>query len=198
MKTKSIVLCCLIVASVFLMSNEYSSAKSKAQKAVVNIGVVDVRKCFRDCKRNVKYGAEAMAEESKWEAEQEKLSREIESQKIGLNALKPGSSDYLAQVKGLLQKQADLEAARQFNNQQRTIKDQRWTEDLYMEILKIVSELAEKEQLSLVVQKDVVDFPTASPDELMLTLSTHKLLYSGGCLDITDEVIAKLDAGKKD
>jgi Skp family chaperone for outer membrane proteins len=180
------------------MSHEYGSAKSRADKAVVNIGVVDVRKCFRDCKRNVKYSADVMAEESKWDTEQGKLSREIDSQKIGLKALKPGSSDYLAQIKELLQKQANFEAARQFNNQQRTLKDQRWTEDLYMEILKIVGELAEQKQLDLVLQKDVINFPTASPDELMLTLSTHKLLYSGGCLDITDEVMAQMDAGQKD
>ncbi len=194
MKTKAVVLYCLIGASVFLMSHEYGLAKSKAQKAVVNIGVVDIRRCFRDCKRNATYSADAMAEQAKWDAEQQKISREIDSQRAGLKALKPGSSDYLAQVKELLQKQAGLEAARQFNNQRRALKDQRWTEDLYIELLKIIRELAEQKQLDLVLQKDVPSLPAASPEELMLTLNTHKLLYSGGCLDITDEVLAQLDA----
>jgi Skp family chaperone for outer membrane proteins len=207
MKTKTMVLCCLIGAAVSLMSYENSTAKSKADsraslqkqdKGVVNIGVVDVRRVFRDCKRNAKYGAEVMAEESKSEAEREKLSREIDSQKTGLNALKLGSSDYLAQIKELLQKQADLEAARQFNSQQRTLKDQRWTEELYMEVLKIVNKLAEEKQLDMVLQKDVVEFPSGSPDELMMTLSTHKLMYCGGCVDITDEVRAQLDTEQKD
>ena len=196
MKTKARVLCCLIGTIVLFAGYEYSLAKAKADKAVANIGVVDIRRVFRDCKRNAKYGANAMAEETKWNAEQEKLSKEIDSQKAGLKALKLGSSDYLAQVKELLQKQADIEAARQFNSQQRTSKDQRWTEDIYIEILKIIGELAEQKQLDLVLQKDVADFPTESPDELMMTLSTHKLLYSGGCLDITDEVLTRLDAEK--
>lgn len=196
MKTKAVVLYCLVGAIVLFAGYEYSLAKPKDNKAVANIGVVDVRKVFRDCKRNAKYGADAMAEEAKWNAEQERLTKEIESRGAGLKALKPGSSDYLAQVKELLQKQADLEAARQFNNQQRTSRDQRWTEGLYVEILKIIGELAEKKQLDLILQKDVVDFPTDSPDELMMTLSTNKLLYSDGCLDITDEVLAQLDAGK--
>lgn len=196
MKTKAVVLYCLIGVIVLFAGHEYGLAKSKADKAVANIGVVDIRRVFRDCKRNAKYGASAMAEESKWNAEQERLTKEIESRGAGLKALKPGSSDYLAQVKELLQKQADLEAARQFNSQQRTSKDQRWTEELYIEILKIIGELAEKKQLDLVLQKDVADFPTESPDELMMTLSTHKLLYSDGCLDITDEVLAQLDAAK--
>lgn len=196
MKTKAVVLYCLIGAIVLFAGHEHSLAKSKTDKAVVNIGVVDIRRVFRDCKRNAKYGAGVMAEEAKLEAEQERLSKEIDSQKAGLKALKLGSSDYLAQVKELLQKQADLEAARQFNDQQRTLKDQRWTEELYIEILKIIGELAEQKQLDLVLQKDVAEFPTASPDELMMTLSTHKLLYSGGCLDITDEVLAQIDAAK--
>jgi Skp family chaperone for outer membrane proteins len=196
MKAKSIVLCCLIGAIVLFAGHEHSSAKSKADKAAANIGVVDVRKVFRDCKRNAKYGASVMAEEGKWKAEQEKLAKEIESQRNGLRALRPGSDDYLAQYKEMLQKQAELETTRQFNAQQRAMKDQRWTEGLYMEILKIVAELAEQKELDLVLQKDVVDFPTESPDELMLTLSTHKLLYSDGCLDLTSEVLAQVDAEK--
>jgi len=185
--------------------HEYSLAKPKADPSaflrkqdtgVVEIGVVDIRSCFRDSRRNAKYGANAMAEQDRWDAEQQRLSKEIDSQEAGLKALKPGSSDYLAQIKELLQKQAELEAARRFNNQQRTLRDQRWTEGLYMKILKIIRELAGQKQLDLVLQKDVADFPTASPDELMLTLNTHKLLYSDGCLDITDEVIARLDAEK--
>jgi Skp family chaperone for outer membrane proteins len=196
MKAKAIVLCCLIGAIVLFAGHERGSAKSKADKVVANVGVVDVRKVFRDCKKNAKYGASVMAEEEKWNAEQEKLAKEIESQGNGLRALRPGSGDYLAQYKELLQKKAELETSRQFNTQQRTAKDQRWTEELYIEILKIVAELAEQKELDLVLQKDVADFPTESPDELMLTLSTHKLLYSGGCLDITSEVLARLDAEK--
>ncbi len=196
MKTKAVVLYCLTGVIVLFAGHEYSSAKPKDDKAVANIGVVDVRRVFRDCKRNAKYGADALAEQARLDAELEKLSKEIDSQKAGLKALKPGSSDYLAQIKELLQKQAKLEANRQFNNQQRALKDQRWTEGIYVEILKIISALAEQKRLDLVLQKDVAEFPTESPDELMMTLSTHKLLYSGGCLDITDEVMAQLDAQK--
>ncbi len=194
MKTKTLALYCLIGAVVLLMGHAYSSAEPKAVENVAKIGVVNIRKIFRDCKKNAKYRQDAMADQSKWDAEMEKLQKEIEQQKDGLKVLKPGSSDYLAQMKELMQKQAELEAGRQFNNQQRALKDQRWTEDLYKEILKVVRELAEEKGLVLVFEKGEVDFPVSSPDELMLTLSTHKLLYSNSSLDITDEVTARLDA----
>ena len=48
----------------------------------------------------------------------------------------------------------------------------------------------------MVVEKDEVEFPALSVDGAMLAIRTHKLLYSGGCLDITDEVMAWLDKEK--
>jgi Skp family chaperone for outer membrane proteins len=181
MKTKTLALYCLIGAVVLLMGHEYSSAEPKAVESVTKIGVVNIRKIFRDCKKNTRHRQEVLADQSKWEAEMEKLQKEIEQQKDGLRALKPGSGDYLTQMKELMQKQ-------------RVLKDQRWTEDLYKEVLQITRELAEKKGLVLVFEKGEVEFPVASPDELMLTLSTHKLLYSKSSLDITDEVTARLDA----
>jgi Skp family chaperone for outer membrane proteins len=87
-----------------------------------------------------------------------------------------------------------LNALQDYNKQQRMLKDKRWTEGLYEEILQLTSELAAEKGLELVFDKDEPEFPAASSDELMLTLSTNKVLYSGGCLDITAEVIARLDA----
>ena len=196
MKTIVMVLSCLIGVVVLFVCYGYSSAVPKDKTVADKIGVVNIRKVFRDCKRNDKYRADAMSEQARLDTEQQKLQNEIEAQKVGLKALKPGSNDYLTQVKELLKKQAELEANRQFNNQQRVLKDQQWTENLYKEILQITSELAEQKGLVMVFEKGEVEFPSMSPDDLMLTLSTHKLLYSDGCLDITDEVIARLDAEK--
>jgi len=58
----------------------------------------------------------------------------------------------------------------------------------------MTNELAKQKGLDLVFESDEPEFPASSRDELMLTISTHKLLYSGGCLDITDDVVAQLDA----
>ncbi len=197
MKTKVIVLSCLIGAVVLFLCCGYGSAEPKSKTVTDKIGVVNIRKVFRESKKNAKYRADALSEQARLEAEGQRLQREFEAQKAGLKALKPGSSDYLVQVKELLQKQAELEANRQFNNQQRTIKDQQWTESFYKEILKITSELGEQKGLVMVFEKGEVEFPSMSPDELMLTLSTHKLLYCGGCTDITDDVITRLDAEQK-
>ena len=196
MKIKIMILSCLMVAAVLSMGAELRSAGSKADIPGSRIGVVSIRKIFQDCKRNAKYRQEATAEQDKVIAELKKLSKEIEAERAGLQTLKAGSDDHLALMKEILAKQANLQALQEFHKQQMALKDQKWTEELYKDILQEVREVAERKSLDLVFEKDEVEFPASSANELMLTIRTHKLLYSGGCLDITDEVTARLDEEK--
>ncbi len=196
MKIKIMILSCLMVAAVLSMGAELRSAGSKADIPGSRIGVVSIRKIFQDCKRNAKYRQEATAEQDKVIAELKKLSKEIEAERAGLQTLKAGSDDHLALMKEILAKQANLQALQEFHKQQMALKDRRWTEELYKDILREVREVAEQKSLDLVFEKDEVELPALNASELMLTIRTHKLLYSGGCLDVTDEVTARLDGEK--
>lgn len=160
------------------------------------VGVVSIRKIFQDCKKNARYREETAAEQNKVISELERLSKEIEAEKAGLATLKTGSSDYMALMKEIFLKRASLQAQQEFHKQQLSLKDQRWTEELYQEILQITRQVAEQKGLGLVFEKGEVELPALSANELMLTIRTHKLLYGGGCLDITDEVMARLDKEK--
>ena len=169
--------------------------KLKVAKAsgVPAIGVVDVRRIFQECKRNANYRQEAEQEQGKIIAELEALSREIEDEKARLQTLKIGSDDYLASAKEVLENQAKLQAQQEFYKQRMGLKDQQWTEQLYREILVAASEVAEQQGLPLVLEQDEPELPALSATELMMAIRTHKLLYSGGCVDISNEVLARLD-----
>jgi hypothetical protein len=45
----------------------------------------------------------------------------------------------------------------------------------------------------VVLEKDEIEVSTLGVNELNQTMITHKVLYSGGCVDISNEVIALLD-----
>jgi len=158
------------------------------------IGVVSIRKIFRDCKRTAQYRQEVTDEFQRTEAEENKLNDEIQAQKAGLRTLKIGSESYMAQVKEILEKQASLQAKQEFNKQQRALKEQRITEKIYGDILRITGEVAKEKGLDLVFEASEPKLPASSPTELELSMGTHKLLYGGGCSDITDEVISRLDS----
>jgi len=187
-------LACLMGVVVLSLGREFSSAQPKTGALSVKIATVSVRKVFLSCQANARYRADELAEQSKISAAMDLLRKEIQAQEAGLKALRPGSADHLEQYRELFNKQYALEAQQKFNSQQRMLKDRRWTEELYKEILRITKTLAEEKGLDMVLEKDEPEFPVPSPDELMMTLSTHKVLFSAGCVDITDEVVARLDA----
>ncbi len=197
MKIKTIIFVLLagvVVLTVPMLWAEEGRANSQADTAAVKIGVVSVRRLFQNSRRNAVYMEQAGAEQSKIIAELEKLSREIEAERAGLKVLKEGSSDYLTAMRQLLTKQAYFQAQQEFHKQQMELKDHQWTERLYKDILRHTEEVAKQKGLDLVFEKDEVELPSPSPNELMMTIRTHKLLYSGGCLDITADVLARLDA----
>jgi len=193
MKIKTIILGCLMGVVVLLFVHEYSMAQVKTNDTVLPIGLVDVRRALRECKATAKYRERTNAENSTTDAEEEQLSREIQALAAGLRALKQGSSDYLTQYKEYLQKQNDLKTMQEFNPQQKALKHQQWTQELYKEILRITKVLAAEKGLPLVLGSDEPEFPMQRYEELAMTLSTHKVLYSNGCIELTDEVIAELD-----
>lgn len=193
MKSKVIILGCLICLILLSVGHESSWALGKKNN---KIGVLDVRRIFQDCKRNAKYRKSAILEQEKILNELEKLSKEIEAERLGLRALKSDSVDYMATVKELLTKQAKLQAQQEFYKQQLEMKDQRWTEGLYQDIIKATGKVAGKRGLDLVLENEKPEFPAATPSDLMMSIRTNKVLYAGGCIDITDEVMAVVDAMK--
>jgi len=197
MKIKILVLSSLIGIIVLSMGHEYSLGESKEVKPSGGIGVVCIERIFQECKRNAAYRQEATAEQDSIVAELEKLSKEVEAEKAGIKTLKVGSNDYMLSMKEILEKQAKLQAQEEFQKQQLGLKDQRWTEELYNDILQRTSEVAQQKGLDMVLEKGQMNLPAGSVNELMLRIRTHKVLYSGGCVDITDEVMAKVDESKE-
>jgi len=104
MRIKTMVLSCLIGIVVLSIGYEYSRAEPEANEQTLKIGVVSVRRVFRDCKRNLAYRADTLAEQSKIREELQTLSKEIAAAEAGLKTLKAGSDDHLAQVKTLFEK----------------------------------------------------------------------------------------------
>ena len=198
MKARTMVLGCLAGVVILAMGypdggNRDSQAQSKGDTPSSKIGIVSILKVFRDCKRSAAHRTEFNAEQFKIRAALKTLSEEIEKQEAGLKALKPDSSDYLIQRKELIDKRVRLEAEQKFNEEQAILKRYKLSKELYQDILRITSELAEQKGLYLVLQKDEIDEISLSVNEISRTMSTHKVLYSGGCVDISDEVVARLD-----
>jgi len=196
MKMRGIVSGCLLSVVVLFAAHQYGTVQAGAGISTSKIAVVSVSRALRDCLPTVKYREKTTADNDKMALEEARLNRDVQALTGEIRALRRGSDDYMARYKELLQKQAELKVLEEYNNQQSGLRDRNWTELLYKEILTVVNDVAKKKGLEMVLERTEPTFPTATADQLMMTLSTHKVLYDGGCLDITDEVIAELN--KKD
>ena len=89
-----------------------------------------------------------------------------------------------------------MQAQQKFYEQQLELKDQRWTEELYQDILKATENVAKEKVLTLVLENSTVELPALNGQDLMMTIRTNKVLYSGGSVDVTDEVMKRVDSKK--
>jgi len=195
MKVRLIILSCLTVAIILSAGYKASFAESEGNKGPLKIGVVSVQNILRNCKKSESFRAKVTTEYNKVRAELDKLAKEIEAETEGLKALKTGSDDYMALMKEILMKQSSLQAQEKFYDQQRAFKNQGIIGELYEQILDKTKKVAEQKGLDMVFEKSEPELPAPNPNELSLIINSHKLLYSGRCVDITDEVMAQVDAG---
>lgn len=193
MKVKTVVLSCLIGMVVLFFVHEFSLAQPIAPVPASKIGLISVSRAMSGCKATAAFGAKAKAEEEQMAATEKTLNDEINVLTGGVRALVRGTPDYLAQYKLLVQKQAELKAFQEYHREKRDASRRAWAEKLYKEILRITKEVGARKVLYLVLQRTEPEFPTQTADQLMMAISTHKVLYGGGCVDVTDEVIAELD-----
>jgi Skp family chaperone for outer membrane proteins len=193
MKSKTAAIILAISALVFGASFDRGRA-AEPGGGQMKIGIVSVRKIFNECKRSAAYRDTVGQQRREMEAELDKLNKEIELGKAGLKTLKPDSADYLATMKDVLTKTSSYDAQQKFYQQQLQLGEQRWIEALYQDVIGETANVARAKGLDLVLEKSEPDLPAESGNELTLAISSHKVLYDGGCTDITEEVMAKVDA----
>lgn len=193
MKIKTLISGCLMGMVVLFLVHQFGEAQPLANEPTSNIGIVHIEKALQNCQATAKFKERTAVENKKMAAEEGRLSGEIQALRESLKALVPNSADWLAQYKDMMQKESELKTLKDFNPQLRAMRAHQWTEKLYPEILRITKELAAKKGLALVLTVDDPEFPTQRYEELVMTLRTHKVLYSDGCVDLTTEIITELD-----
>ncbi len=196
MKNRAMVLSCLAGGVILCMSYQYSRAQTEADKPPSKIGVVSIRKIYRDCERAKSHEKQIRAEEDKINAELNLLKKKIDAAEAGLDTLRQESIDYLELARDVFQKQDSYKSQKQHYERLLALKDRQWTKALYRDILRVTGEVAKEKGLDLVFERSEPDFSMVSAAELLLTIQTHKLLYSGRCTDITEQVRVRLDQEK--
>jgi Skp family chaperone for outer membrane proteins len=196
MKTTVVALSCLTGIVVSFAAGSAGGSKAAAPApGVQSVGVVRVVALLLKLSEAGKLEEAVKADQSKAQAELAVLAKEIQTEEHELTTLKTTSEDYLKQSQTLTEKKAHFSARREFLDRQIRLKQEMWTQKAYGQIVRTTREVAAEKGLSLVLVKDD---PNTVPEleGIRGVIATQKVLYCGGCLDITEEVQARLAAAK--
>ena len=203
MNKKNLIIVSLVIAGLGLFVLGASKGKITSPP---KIGIVSVKDVFDKCTMKTEVEKSLSDEGDKRFAELKRLEESIESGKVTLNKFKEGSQDYLDTLKELMVKQSQLEAQKEFYQQELGLKEMRNKEDIYRKILEVTEKVAKEKDLDIILNRDdnylsqpesASNPPAQNPTELILTTKTHKLLYFNKDLDITEDVISEMNSSKK-
>lgn len=183
----------ILTGAAVLAAMQYGRAASPVAPAASRIGIVSVRDVFNGSKKHAQYQALLAQRVGKARAQIDELNKQLEMAEAELKVLKQGTADYVKQYQAVLEARSKLQNEQELLKAQRMAEDKKWFEDLYQEALKAVEALAQEKGLDLVLERSEPKFPLAS-EEVWSTVGTHKVLYSGGCVNLTNDVIDRIDA----
>jgi Skp family chaperone for outer membrane proteins len=182
----------LVCAAALVAAMQYGHAASQTTAPSSKVGLVSIRDVFNGSKKYAQYQALRAKRQSQAAAQMDELAKQAENGEAELKVLKPGTADYLEQSKVVLEARSKLRNQEELLKLQRMAEDKKWLEDLYQEALKATEIIAKEKGLDLVLERTEPKFPMAS-EEVYSVISTHKVLYCGGSVDLTNDVIARVD-----
>ncbi len=200
MKTKSFITAAVVAGlSLLFVAFEYSLA-AKEKTVSLKIGIVSVKEVFDNYAAKTDVEKTLTDEGEKRFAELKKLEDSIDTDKAALSKRKENSQDYMELLQSLMMKQAQLQAQKEFYQQQLTMKEIQEKEKIYRKILAAVADVAKEKGLDIILNKDdnYLNGPDSSAtaqsqEDFIITTKTHKLLYFDPGLDITASVVSAMN-----
>ncbi len=192
MRMRTVVILCGLSGLLVLSLGHGTTAQQGQVAPSSRVGVVNVMKIIENSKRNAGHIVQKQAEQEEKIRELRTLARALELEKDQLKTFLAGTDDYLAQAKLVGTKQVHLEALQNHYTQKSRLEAGEWTERLYKDVLAVARRIAEAKDLDMVFDRTEPEYPIPA-EQLIATIRTHKLIYSKGCIDITDEVLAEVD-----
>jgi len=170
-----------------------AASQTPAPAPTTKIGLVSIRDVFNGSKKYGQYQAQRAKRRSEASAKLDDVTKQLAKEEGDLKAIVPGTPDYLKQFQIVVELRSKLQTQQELIKQQQMMEDKEWLEGLYQEALKATEAIAKERGLDLVLERTEPKFPMAG-EEVFSVISTHKVLYCGGCVDLTSEVLTRVDA----
>ena len=191
-KMRMYVVVVAIAAGAVLLTNTFAQVSDKAPTET-RIAVCDIVQVFNGYEKIATLNdsmKQRMADSERQFAQRKEHISELEET---LTALEPGSPVYEKQFEEYQKKTIDLRTWQEFQKASIAREHYRLTTKIYDEIREMVAMVAAEQGYQLVLDRDDRPMRGADSREFIAMLQTRKLLYYASEIDITEEVILRVN-----
>lgn len=170
-----------------------ASAAPGSAKLDGPIGVVDMVKVFNDNEQWKAINAGLTKKRQAQEGEVEKLKEQIAAKQKQLDAYHPDSPDWIKCSEELLSLNTKAEVWARMEKARTERLKKAWVEKNYTDVTKAIADVAKRHGLALVLTKEEIETNTEDSSRLFAQIINRKVVYHDPGLEITNEVLKKVD-----
>ncbi len=187
-----LVACLLAVRS---PGQDRQAATGPAARPDCCVGVVDFVRVFNDCLQIQHLNELIQQKEAELQTEAKARNEAMEDKKLELSAFQPGTPDFESRRKQLVQ--LTIEANVWFKAMEEDLERRKfdWTRVVYEKAVQASEGIATQRGLSMILQRKEFNPEAIEPTVTAIrrVIRERELVYADPGLDITDQVIHRLD-----
>ncbi|MFA6132687.1 MAG: OmpH family outer membrane protein [Phycisphaerae bacterium] len=184
----------LAVAAGLLLKESFAQTASAPATAIVaKAAVCDVQDLFTNYKRAKDELATLADKRQAALAEDEKRGKAIDALQMELEGLKQGSKEYQARLSELQRLTIDRAVNKQVQETMLLSEHRRLTIELYNQIQQTIGKVAKEQGYNLVLYREQELVEARETEQVIEQIRTRKVIYSDPALDITKDVLSRLN-----
>ena len=167
---------------------------SQSRQPMGQLATIDVVRIFNEYQRQKDLTEEMKQEQNKSKDESDARAQKFDAANRELQAYDPEDPAYKVKLKDLFAMQIDNKNWGELKQAMMTGEVAIWTRKIYQEISEAAARIAESRGIDAVFYRDEFPPPIRDPDEIRNIIRQRKMIYSNPAIDITNEVLAALNA----
>jgi Skp family chaperone for outer membrane proteins len=185
----------LVMANVVLLATLPTEAQVAGGQS--SVAVCDVVKVFREYNRANAMQKELEAQRKSMETQNLRRQKALKSMETALKGINPGTPKHAEELNKLRRAAIEHKVWLEMEQSQILTKHALLMRDMYDSLRKTVAAIAKARRVTLVMQMDGASLTGRNSQEMMSQISSRKVIYAGPQIDITDELIQKLNESYK-
>jgi len=173
------------------LNGSKAGAKEVKRPQPLRIAVVDMGKIFKGSRKFNAMRAKLKKQVGRSKKKLDRMANELKQLQKELKGFKPGSDEFEAAQKSIIERSAKLQAARKSIQRELRRKEADIFLEVYNEIRREIAQYAKEKGVQLVIRHHQNDIDPSTPEKVAKGMGRQVVFQDG--LDITEDILTRLN-----